>query len=94
MDIALAAIPRPNKMIASLIINPADGKPIDEELLALAFADEITQAQAKYDLLYSQTIVARMKAGSDAMVALWARNKVRLGPAWLDDDLFVAECQR
>ena len=26
MVIALAAIPRPNKMIASLIINPADGK--------------------------------------------------------------------
>jgi hypothetical protein len=25
MVIALAAIPRPNKMIASLIINPADG---------------------------------------------------------------------
>jgi len=58
-----------------LIINPADGKPIDEELLALAFADEIKQAQAKYDLLCSQTIVSRMKAGSDAMVALWARNK-------------------
>ena len=75
MVIALAAIPRPNKMIASLIINPADGKPIDEELLALAFADEIKQAQAKYDLLCSQTIVSRMKAGSDAMVALWARNK-------------------
>jgi hypothetical protein len=75
MVIALAAIPRPNKMIASLIINPADGKPIDEELLALGFADEIKQAQAKYDLLCSQTIVARMKAGSDAMVALWARNK-------------------
>ena len=75
MVIALAAIPRPNKMIASLIINPADGKPIDEELLALAFADEIKQAQAKYDLLCSQTIVSRMKAGSDAMVALSARNK-------------------
>jgi hypothetical protein len=65
-------------MIASLIINPADGNPIDEELLALAFADEIKQAQAKYDLLCSQTIVARMKAGSDAMVALWARNKFGL----------------
>jgi hypothetical protein len=75
MVIALAAIPRPNKMIASLIINPADGKPIDEELLALAFADEIKQAQAKYDLLCSQTIVSRMKAGSDAMVALRARNQ-------------------
>ena len=62
-------------MIASLIINPADGKPIDEELLALAFADEIKQAQAKYDLLCSQTIVSRMKAGSDAMVALRARNQ-------------------
>jgi hypothetical protein len=45
MVIALAAIPRPNKMIASLIINPADGKPIDEGLLALAFADE-NQASA------------------------------------------------
>jgi hypothetical protein len=44
MVIALAAIPRPNKMIASLIINPADGKPIDEELRATAFADEIKQA--------------------------------------------------
>ena len=75
MVIAPAAIPRPNKMIALLIINPADGKPIDEELRALAFADEIKQAQAKYDLLCSQTIVARMKAGSDAMVGLWARNK-------------------
>jgi hypothetical protein len=75
MVIALAAIPRPNKMIASLIINPADGKPIDEELLALAFADEIKQAQAKYDLLCSRTIAARMEAGSDAMTALWARNK-------------------
>ena len=40
MVIALAAIPRPNKMIASLIINPADGKPIDKELLACrAIAD-------------------------------------------------------
>ena len=73
--IALAAIPRPNRDIATLVINPANGKPIDEELLAIAFADEIKQAQAKYDLLCSQTIVARMKAGSDAMVALWARNK-------------------
>jgi hypothetical protein len=62
-------------MIASLIINPATGKQIDEELLAIAFADEIKQAQAKYDPLCSETIVARMKAGSDAMVALWARNK-------------------
>jgi hypothetical protein len=43
-------------------------------LLALAFADEIKQAQAKYDLLCSQTI-SRTKAGSDAMVTLWARNK-------------------
>jgi hypothetical protein len=41
----------------------------------LAFAYEIKQAQAKYDLLCSQTIAARMKAGSDAMVPLWARNK-------------------
>ena len=28
MVVALAAIPRPNKMIASLIINPSNGKPI------------------------------------------------------------------
>ena len=68
MVIALAAIPRPNKMIASLIINPADGKPIDEELLALAFADEIKQAQAKYDLLCSRTIAARMEASRDPVV--------------------------
>jgi len=71
MVIALAAIPRPVREIATLIINPATGKQIDEELLALVFADEIKQAQAKYDLLCSETIVARMKAGSDAMVALW-----------------------
>ena len=34
MVIALAAIPRPNRDIATLVINPANGKPIDEELLA------------------------------------------------------------
>jgi hypothetical protein len=44
---------RPYDVSIELIINPADGKPIDEELLALAFADEIKQAQAKYDLLCS-----------------------------------------
>jgi len=33
----------------ALIINPADGKAIHEELLAAAFADEIKQAQTKYE---------------------------------------------
>jgi hypothetical protein len=76
MVIALAAIPRPVREIATLIINPSDGRPIDEELAAMVFADEIKQAQAKYNLLCSETIAARMKAGSDAMTALWARNKL------------------
>jgi hypothetical protein len=75
MVIALAAIPRPVKEIATLIINPSDGRPIDEELVSIVFADEISQAQAKYNLLCSRTIAARMEAGSDAMTALWARNK-------------------
>jgi hypothetical protein len=48
---------------------------IDEELVPLAFADELKLAQAKYDLMCSQTIIARTKAGSDAAMALWARNK-------------------
>ena len=75
MVTALAAIPRPVREIATLIINPSDGRPIDEELVAIVFADEISQAQAKYNLLCSRTIAARMEAGSDAMTALWARNK-------------------
>jgi hypothetical protein len=75
MVIALAAIPRPVREIATLIINPSDGRPIDEELVSIVFADEISQAQAKYNLLCSETIAARLKAGSDAAMALWARNK-------------------
>jgi hypothetical protein len=47
MVIALAAIPRPVREIATLIIDPATGKQIDEELVAIVFADEIKQAQAK-----------------------------------------------
>jgi hypothetical protein len=44
MVIALAAIPRPVREIATLIINPSDGRPIDEELVSIVFADEISQA--------------------------------------------------
>ena len=75
MVIALAAIPRPVREIATLIINPATGKQPDEEMIPVAFADELKQVQAKYDLLCSEGIASRMKAGSDAAMALWARNK-------------------
>jgi hypothetical protein len=75
MVIALAAIPRPVREIATLIINPATGKQLDEEMIPVVFADELKQAQAKYDLLCSRGIAARMREGSDAAMALWARNK-------------------
>jgi hypothetical protein len=79
-------------MIASLIINPADGTPINEELLALAFADEIKQAQAKYDLLCSQTIVAegRFRYHGCPMDP----QQVWLGPAGADNDVLGSEHER
>jgi hypothetical protein len=75
MVIALAAVPRPLREIATLIIDPSTGKHIDEELVMRAFAEELKSAQAKYDLMCSKSIASRMQEGSDAANALWARNK-------------------
>jgi hypothetical protein len=51
---ALAAIPRQIREIATLIINPATGRQIDEELVAIVFANEIRQTQINYDLMCSK----------------------------------------
>jgi hypothetical protein len=75
MVIALAAVPRPVREIATLIINPRTGKAIDEELVPRAFADELKSAQAKYDLMCSKGIATTMQEGSVSAMALWARNK-------------------
>jgi hypothetical protein len=42
MVIAMAAVPRPVREIATLIINPKTGRHIDEELVSRVFADELS----------------------------------------------------
>jgi hypothetical protein len=72
---ALAAIPRPIREIATLIINPATCRQIDEELVAIVFANEIRQAQIKYDLMCSKSIGRKLDDGDNFVMAAWARNK-------------------
>jgi hypothetical protein len=75
MVIAMAAIPRPVREIATLIINPKTGKQINENLVPLVFADELKSAQAQYDLLCTQSMGRKLKEGDNFSMGLWARNK-------------------
>ena len=43
----LAGVGRPHKEIATLVINPRTGKPIDDVTLRLRFPEELCQAKAK-----------------------------------------------
>ena len=65
MVLAMAAVPRPVREIATLIINPKTGKQIDEELVPLVFADELKSAQAKYDLLCASSMGRKLKEGDN-----------------------------
>jgi hypothetical protein len=76
---ALAAIPRPIREIATLIINPATGRQIDEELVSRVFADELKSAQAKYDLLCASSMGRKLKEGDNFTMAFWGRNRWGLG---------------
>jgi hypothetical protein len=75
MVIAMAAIPRPVREIATLIINPKTGKQINENLVPLVFAEELKSAQAQYDLLCTQSMGRKLKEGDNFSMGLWARNK-------------------
>ena len=75
MVIAMAAIPRPVREIATLIINPRTGRHIDEELVSIVFADELKSAQAKYDLLCASSMGRKLKEGDNFTMAFWGRNK-------------------
>jgi hypothetical protein len=75
MVIAMAAIPRPVREIATLIINPMTGKPIDEVLAMRVFENELKSAQAQYDLMCSSSLGKKLKEGDNWAMASWSRNK-------------------
>ena len=75
MVIAMAAVPRPVREIATLIINPKTGRHIDEELVSRVFADKLKSAQAQYDLMCASSMGRKLKEGDNFTMAFWGRNK-------------------
>jgi hypothetical protein len=75
MVIAMAAVPRPMREIATLIINPKTGRHINEELVSRVFADELKSAQAQYDLMCASSMGRKLKEGDNFTMAFWGRNK-------------------
>jgi hypothetical protein len=71
----MAAVPRPVREIATLIIDPRNGRHIDEELVSRVFADELKSAQAQYDLMCASSLGKKLKQGDNNAMGLWARNK-------------------
>ena len=57
----LAGMGRPHKEIATLVVNPRTGKPIDDVTLRLRFPEELCQAKAKVSLILDRDVTQRSK---------------------------------
>src|SRR6516165_6952538 len=70
----LAGVGRPHKEIATLVINPRTGKPIDDVTLGLRFPEELCQAKAKVSLILGTSLLGKAKAGDNGAIGMLARN--------------------
>src|SRR6516165_3423021 len=70
----LAGMRRPHKEIATLVINPRTGKPIDDVTLRLRFPEELCQAKAKVSLILGTSLLGKAKAGDNGAIGMLARN--------------------
>src|SRR5215831_12478118 len=70
----LAGVGRPHKEIATLVVNPRTGKPIDDATLRLRFPEELCQAKAKVSLIVGTSLLGKAKAGDNAALGMLARN--------------------
>ena len=70
----LAGVGRPHKEIATLVINPRTGKPIDDVTLRLRFPEELCQAKAKVSLILGTSLLGKAKAGDNGALGMLARN--------------------
>ena len=62
---------RPHKEIATLVVNPRTGKPIDDVTLRLRFPEELCQAKAKVSLILGTSLLGKAKAGTTARLGCW-----------------------
>jgi hypothetical protein len=70
----LAGVGRPHKEIATLVVNPRTGKPIDDVTLRLRFAEELTQAKAKVSLILGTSLLGKARVGDNGAIGMLARN--------------------
>ena len=70
----LAGVGRPHKEIATLVVNPRTGKPIDDVTLRLRFPEELCQAKAKVSLILGTSLLDKAKAGDNGALSMLARN--------------------
>ena len=70
----LAGVGRPHKEIATLVVNPRTGKPIDDVTLRLRFPEELCQAKAKVSLILGTSLLGKAKAGDNGAIGMLARN--------------------
>jgi hypothetical protein len=70
----LAGMGRPHKEIATLVINPRTGKPIDDVTLRLRFPEELCQAKAKVSLILGTSLLGKARAGDNGALGMLARN--------------------
>jgi hypothetical protein len=70
----LAGMGRPHKEIATLVVNPRTGKPIDDVTLRLRFPEELCQAKAKVSLILGTSLLGKAKAGDNGALGMLARN--------------------
>jgi hypothetical protein len=70
----LAGVGRPHKEIATLVVNPRTGKPIDDVTLRLRFPEELSQAKAKVSLILGTSLLGKAKAGDNGALGMLARN--------------------
>lgn len=60
---------------ALAIINPRTGKGISEMTLRSAFAEELKDGRAHVDAMVAQSMIARIKGGSDTMIIWYQKNR-------------------
>ena len=70
----LAGVGRPHKEIATLVVNPRTGKPIDDVTLRLRFPEELCQAKAKVSLILGTSLLGKARAGDNGALGMLARN--------------------
>jgi hypothetical protein len=70
----LAGVGRSHKEIATLVVNPRTGKPIDDVTLRLRFPEELCQAKAKVSLILGTSLLGKAKAGDNGTLGMLARN--------------------